>query len=180
MDLWLPPYEQMVAEVPIRQHQAQIEVAINRAIRDKVRKFYQNWQLCDCGFRTRKVLTKYNSKGDFICPQCRENVLNVEYSFSDLYLQILYYQRLFNYEKWKQKLDSDMKAQGILLLTSSTFLSASFSGTDKKETIKQLTDLEVNQNFYAASRRLVSRAMARSNYNRVNLSSLFAPLSAYL
>jgi len=45
--------------------------------------------------------------------------------------------------------------------------------------MSQITALEVNQNFYATSSRLVARAMARSNYNRVNLSSLFAPLSAY-
>lgn len=166
MDLWLPPYEQSIKSVPIRDHQAKIEVALTKAIREKIQNFYLNWQSCECGFRTRKLFLKYNSKGDFVCPKCRDNVLTVEYAYSDLYLQLLYYQRLFNHEKWKTKIQLE-KSQSV-------------STDDMAEKEKQLVNLRESQLFYDATSKIVSKVMSRSNFNRVNLSSLFAPLSIYL
>ena len=47
-----------------------------------------------------------------ICPLCNDNTLRQEYPASDLYLQLKYYERLFSFEKWHQKLENERKEQG--------------------------------------------------------------------
>ena len=56
------------------------------------------------------ILTQcFSDHGEQICPvpTCGNDVLQPEYSYSDLYLQLQYYERLFNKEKWKNKISLD-------------------------------------------------------------------------
>ena len=46
------------------------------------------------------------------CPVCSDNTLQQEYPASDLYLQLKYYERLFSFDKWHQKLENERKEQG--------------------------------------------------------------------
>ena len=46
------------------------------------------------------------------CPVCNDNTLQQEYPASDLYLQLKYYERLFSFDKWHQKLENERKEQG--------------------------------------------------------------------
>ena len=44
-------------------------------------------------------------------------MLRPEYSYSDLYLQLQYYERLFNKEKWKNKISLDKGTNQTYMFT---------------------------------------------------------------
>ena len=58
----------------------------------------------------------FRDKGEFVCPQCKENILHEDYSHSETFLQLSYFKRLFNFEKWMAKINSEMKAKGEIFL----------------------------------------------------------------
>ena len=55
------------------------------------------------------LIRNFSDQGEQICPvpTCGNDLLQPEYSYSDLYLQLQYYERLFNKEKWKNKITLD-------------------------------------------------------------------------
>ena len=64
------------------------------------------------------LIRNFSDQGEQICPvpTCGNDLLQPEYSYSDLYLQLQYYERLFNKEKWKNKITLDKGIKTYLYL----------------------------------------------------------------
>lgn len=108
-----------------------------------------------------------------ICPACDDSTLRQEYPASDLYLQLKYYERLFSFEKWHQKLENERKEQGKFKLVI-PITNATLSGADKEEKTHQIVALQSSQAVYDTCARIVQAYMSNSAFNRVNISSIFA------
>uniref|UniRef100_A0A182N602 DNA polymerase n=1 Tax=Anopheles dirus TaxID=7168 RepID=A0A182N602_9DIPT len=80
------------------------------AIRADVRRFYQRWMVCDnpiCGGNTR-LYSHVAAKNNPYCLLCRKGLLVLQYSETDLYNQLCYYQYMFDLEQYSAKLTKSL------------------------------------------------------------------------
>ncbi|XP_035899840.1 DNA polymerase alpha catalytic subunit [Anopheles stephensi] len=76
------------------------------AIREDIRRFYQRWMVCDnpiCSGNTR-LYSHVAAKNIPYCLLCRKGLLVLQYSETDLYNQLCYYQYMFDLEQYSAKL----------------------------------------------------------------------------
>eukprot|EP01135_Chromosphaera_perkinsii_P004895 Nk52_evm15s303 gene=Nk52_evmTU15s303 len=111
-----------------------MENTVRRSIRAHLKVYYDGWLVCDdpsCGNRTKQLSLKGKS---CIIPECQGQV-QMEYSDTQLYTQMLYYQNLFDATKAMSKVDEKKKdfVNGLLL------------GEGYKEYINELHSLTMNE-----------------------------------
>ncbi|XP_053658415.1 DNA polymerase alpha catalytic subunit [Anopheles marshallii] len=76
------------------------------AIRADIRRFYQRWMVCDnpiCNGNTR-LYSHVATKNNPYCLLCRNGLLVLQYSETDLYNQLCYYLYMFDLEQYSPKL----------------------------------------------------------------------------
>ncbi|XP_050068065.1 DNA polymerase alpha catalytic subunit [Anopheles maculipalpis] len=76
------------------------------AIRADIRRFYQRWMVCDnpiCNGNTR-LYSHVAAKNNPYCLLCRKGLLVLQYSETDLYNQLCYYQYMFDLDQYSAKL----------------------------------------------------------------------------
>ncbi|XP_076323971.1 DNA polymerase alpha catalytic subunit isoform X2 [Tachypleus tridentatus] len=74
---------------------------LTRVIRSYIHKYYQGWLQCEdvgCGYRTRKLPLKF-TRGGPLCPVCERATIHPEYTDTQLYQQLSYFQNLFDLRK---------------------------------------------------------------------------------
>nr|XP_037285141.1 LOW QUALITY PROTEIN: DNA polymerase alpha catalytic subunit-like [Rhipicephalus microplus] len=70
-------------------------------IRSFIQKFYLGWLVCEdsgCGHRTRQVPQTFAKSGP-VCVACQRSVMLPEYKVSDLYRQLTYFSKLFDFSR---------------------------------------------------------------------------------
>ncbi|XP_077556839.1 DNA polymerase alpha catalytic subunit isoform X1 [Haemaphysalis longicornis] len=70
-------------------------------IRSFIHKFYLGWLVCEdsgCGHRTRQVSLRFGKSGP-ICVACQRSAMLPEYKVSDLYRQLTYFSKLFDFSR---------------------------------------------------------------------------------
>uniref|UniRef100_A0A182QH19 DNA polymerase n=1 Tax=Anopheles farauti TaxID=69004 RepID=A0A182QH19_9DIPT len=80
------------------------------AIRADIRRFYQRWMVCDnpiCGGNSR-LYSHVAAKSNPYCLLCRKGLLVLQYSETDLYNQLCYYQYMFDLEQHSAKLTKSL------------------------------------------------------------------------
>ena len=90
----VPPYNQLSN---IRNH-------LSLAIRKHIRRFYENWMVCDdpnCNQNTR-IYGHVTHNNRPVCLACKQGLLLRAYSEGDLYTQLQYYQYIFDLKKLEQ------------------------------------------------------------------------------
>ncbi|XP_053671206.1 DNA polymerase alpha catalytic subunit [Anopheles nili] len=83
------------------------------AIRADIRRFYQRWMVCDnpaCNGNTR-LYCHVASKNNPYCLLCRKGLLVLQYSETDLYQQLCYYNYMFDLEQYSAKLTKALPAE---------------------------------------------------------------------
>uniref|UniRef100_A0A182S8W7 DNA-directed DNA polymerase n=1 Tax=Anopheles maculatus TaxID=74869 RepID=A0A182S8W7_9DIPT len=76
------------------------------AIRTDIQRFYQRWMVCDnpiCNGNTR-LYSHVAAKNNPYCLLCRKGLLVLQYSETDLYNQLCYYQYMFDLEQYSARL----------------------------------------------------------------------------
>ncbi|XP_055614438.1 DNA polymerase alpha catalytic subunit [Uranotaenia lowii] len=112
------------------------------AIRADIKRFYQRWMVCDnpiCNQNTRlysQVATKNNPH----CIHCQKGLLIQQYSESDLYLQLNYYNYMFDLNLYEVRITKVLSAElknmyNILKATVDRFLSRSKYATIQLSTL---------------------------------------------
>lgn len=70
-------------------------------IRSFIQKFYLGWLVCEdsaCGHRTRQVPQVFGKSGP-VCAACQRSAMLPEYKVSDLYRQLTYFSKLFEFSR---------------------------------------------------------------------------------
>ncbi|KAK4326034.1 hypothetical protein Pmani_003411 [Petrolisthes manimaculis] len=119
-------------------------------IRNYILKYYNGWLICEdpgCNNRTRRIPLRF-SRGFPICNSCERGVLLREYTESQLYKQLCFYEYIFDFHKACQK--------------------------NKNERIRD----ENLRKAYNILHTEVQRTLKQNAYSEVNLSKLFASLLA--
>ncbi|XP_074657943.1 DNA polymerase alpha catalytic subunit-like [Tubulanus polymorphus] len=135
-------------------HHVTICNQLSQAIRKHIRRYYENWLKCDdatCGSRTRRLPLQL-IKGHPICHECYRGVLKQEYTDTQLYHQLCFYQYVFDPEKAISKMSSVH---------------------EKDLARKRMTPF---RDYYKLIRGTVDKALNQSAYSEVNLTKLFANL----
>ncbi|CAH3155090.1 unnamed protein product [Porites evermanni] len=119
---------------------------LNVAMRRHIKEYYLGWQICEdpsCGYSTRQVpLTR--QRGAPMCPQCFRAHLHAVYSDTALYIQLLYFSRLFDFD---HAVKNAKTAVGVTQTTKS---------------------------FYKAVHSVITKVLTANGYSEVNLSKLFS------
>ncbi|XP_023226396.1 DNA polymerase alpha catalytic subunit-like [Centruroides sculpturatus] len=79
-----------------------------KIMRQYVQKYYQKWLICEdpmCAKRTRKLPLYFTKQGP-LCQSCKDACLTLEYSDSQLYNQLIYFQQLVDIDQARQSLSS--------------------------------------------------------------------------
>ncbi|XP_067131539.1 DNA polymerase alpha catalytic subunit [Centruroides vittatus] len=79
-----------------------------KIMRQYVQKYYQKWLICEdpmCAKRTRKLPLYFTKQGP-LCQSCKDACLTLEYSDSQLYNQLIYFQQLIDIDQARQSLSS--------------------------------------------------------------------------
>ncbi|GAB0097436.1 DNA polymerase [Sergentomyia squamirostris] len=85
----IPPYEYL----------AGIQNQLILKIRSSINRFYENWMVCDentCSHNTRVITHATSRNNRPICLSCRKGTLVRQYSETDLYTQLRYFQYIFD------------------------------------------------------------------------------------
>ncbi|CAH1781279.1 unnamed protein product [Owenia fusiformis] len=121
---------------------------LTREIRACMKKYYEGWLLCEdtaCGARTRRVSLQFH-RGHPVCTSCNRATMHPEYTDFHLYIQLSYYQFLFDLEKARNY------------------------NKDKNVPSKVLSDCSEP---YRQLKQHVDRKLRESAYSQVNLNKLF-------
>merc|ERR1719376_346128 len=87
--------------IPILERSAYISNKLTLEVRSHVQRYYAGWIICEdpgCSGRTRQMPLVFQ-RAFPVCPTCSKATMYTEYSDSQLYLQLLYYQHLFEVQK---------------------------------------------------------------------------------
>ncbi|XP_014669275.1 PREDICTED: DNA polymerase alpha catalytic subunit-like [Priapulus caudatus] len=120
-------------------------------IRKHLSKYYLGWLKCDdvvCGHRTR-IPTARLRNGHPVCDACERGNLHPEYTDTQLYNQLLYYQYIFDVDKALEEVDQELRIA-----------------------VKKYL-----QNFsseYSQLKAVVDAYLSRNAYGRVDLNKLFS------
>ncbi|CAN7937469.1 unnamed protein product, partial [Ixodes hexagonus] len=82
-------------------------------IRDCISKFYAGWLVCEdtvCGHRTRRLPLRF-VKASPLCFACERSVMRPEYKTSDLYNQLRYLSKLFDFSRAVTSLPENDKSK---------------------------------------------------------------------
>lgn len=133
---------------PIFSRIAPILNKLRLDIRNHITKYYNGWLICEdpsCDNRTRRIPLLFN-RGFPVCNSCRRGVLYREYSESQLYKQLCFYEYIFDFQKACQK--------------------------NKDERIRD----ETLRRTYNVLHSEVQRTLKQNAYSEVNLTKLFGNL----
>ncbi|XP_042236184.1 DNA polymerase alpha catalytic subunit-like [Homarus americanus] len=134
----------------IYSHTAPILNKLRLDIRNHIKKYYSGWLICEdpgCSNRTRRLPLHF-SKGFPVCNSCERGVLFREYTESQLYKQLCFYDYIFDYHKACQKNKDDRL---------------------RDDTVRKAYNI-----LHAE----VQRVLKLNAYSEVNLTRLFASLMA--
>ncbi|XP_029458947.1 DNA polymerase alpha catalytic subunit isoform X2 [Rhinatrema bivittatum] len=125
-------------------------------IRRYIKKYYNGWLICEeqtCQNRTHRLPLNFSRNGP-ICQACLKATLRLEYPDKALYIQLCFYQYIFD---WNYALEKVVTEQERVHIKSSA----------SKEIMKAYNELKST----------VDKSLAMSGYSEVNLSKLFQALS---
>jgi len=137
----------------------QIEIIQNRLtlkIREHIKKYYKGWVVCEdpgCSGRTRQLPLSFQ-RAFPICETCRKATMYMEYTDSQLYLQLLYYQNLFDTQR---VLDRTSGVEKDTLTRNLATISKQLESGEKYKILKLTIDKFIQEN----------------NYSRVSLNKVF-------
>ncbi|ROT82337.1 putative DNA polymerase alpha catalytic subunit-like [Penaeus vannamei] len=135
---------------PIYSRLAPIINKLNLDIRKHIIKYYNGWLICEdpgCSNRTRRIPLRF-SRGFPICNACEKGVLFREYTESQLYKQLCFYDYIFDFQKACQK--------------------------NKDERIRD----DTLRKAYNILQTEVQKKLKHNAYSEVNLTKLFGSLMA--
>lgn len=141
-----------------------IEAILNKVtlkIREHIKQYYQGWIVCEdpgCSGRTRQLPLSFQ-RAFPICETCRKATMYSEYTDSELYLQLLYYQNLFDVQRALDRTSGDEKMALVRSLAtispnrrrcipSLNVLGDKVSSSDKYQVLKDAVDKIIQQNNY--------------------------------
>jgi len=146
-------------KIPILEQAAQIQNRLTLEIRSHISRYYSGWITCEdpgCSGRTRQMPLVFQ-RAFPVCPVCRKATMYMEYNDSQLYLQLLYYQHLFDVQ---QSLDR--------------------TAGDEKENLSRCLKVEVEQKSvlmgYAQLKGHVDSFMRQNKFSVVSLNKVFEGL----
>ncbi|XP_029822681.2 DNA polymerase alpha catalytic subunit [Ixodes scapularis] len=120
-------------------------------IRDCISKFYAGWLVCEdsvCSHRTRRLPLRF-VKASPLCFACERSVMHPEYKTSDLYNQLRYLSKLFDFSRAVASLpESDKKSRCV-------------TSPETERTCRHI-------------QQVAKRFLARNGYSTVQLRSVFA------
>ena len=150
-----------------------IEMIMNKLtlkIREHIKQYYQGWIVCEdpgCSGRTKQLPLSFQ-RAFPICETCRKATMYTEYTDSQLYLQLLYYQHLFDTQR---ALDRSSGEEKIALTRSLNTVSP-----NRNRTIPSLNSLgeQVSSfNKYIVLKEVVDKIIQQNNYPLVSLNKVF-------
>ncbi|KFB40762.1 AGAP001929-PA-like protein [Anopheles sinensis] len=92
------------AVLPV-QYLPSIMNELTLAIRGDIKRFYQRWMVCDnpiCNRNTR-LYSHVATRNNPFCLHCQKGLLVLQYSETDLYKQLCYYNYMFDLEQYSAK-----------------------------------------------------------------------------
>ncbi|CBY12070.1 unnamed protein product [Oikopleura dioica] len=159
LDLFVPPFSQNYGDgKALREKMSQIECALRKALKLQIKRVYDNWQICSCGYRTRFISPNYTSKGLFACPSCEDDILKCEFSISDFYLQLQFFQRIFDADAWLKKMNSEIPKEK----------------EQREMALKEINRVNEDYAYYVGVKKIADEAMKRCNFGKVSLPSLWS------
>ncbi|XP_035693536.1 DNA polymerase alpha catalytic subunit-like [Branchiostoma floridae] len=135
------------------QYLTMLKNKLTLATRRHVKMYYEGWMKCDdpsCASRTRRVPMNPQRNGA-VCPTCNKGILQQEYTDSQLYTQLLFYQHIFDLDKAIDKLPEKerVRPRGM-----------------KKEYLSE----------YHSLKTVADKRLKFNGYSEVNLNKLFEGL----
>lgn len=134
---------------PVYTNVTSLVNAVTSQLRGYVKTYYASWLVCEdpgCNNRTKRVPMKF-VRGFPLCNVCHKGVLIREYTESQLYKQLCFYEHIFDF----------IKACSV----------------NKDERVRD----DSLRRAYATLHTEVQRFLAMSAYSQVNLGSLFSNLN---
>ena len=140
-------------------------------IREHIKRYYKGWIVCEdpgCSGRTRQLPLSFQ-RAFPICETCRKATMYMEYTDSQLYLQLLYYQHLFDTQRVLDRTsgvekDALIRSLKTLTLTKRSNIAISSFSSDANE----VESLEK----YKHLKRVVDKIIQENNYSVVSLNKV--------
>ena len=150
-----------------------IEAILNKVtlnIRDHIKQYYQGWIVCEdpgCSGRTRQLPLSFQ-RAFPICETCRKATMYTEYTASQLYLQLLYYQNLFDVQRTMDRTSGDEK---IALNRSLTVMSRNRNNSIPSLAVQG--EQVHSSEKYRVLKECVDKIIQQNNYPVVSLNKVF-------
>jgi len=129
-------------------HMEIIQNKLTLKIREHIKKYYKGWVVCEdpgCSGRTRQLPLSFQ-RAFPICETCRKATMYMDYTDSQLYLQFLYYQSLFDTQR---VLDRTSGVEKDALIRSLATLSKQVESGEKYKILKLAIDKIIQENNYS-------------------------------
>ena len=154
--------------IPVLERWAHIQNKLTMEIRSHIRRYYAGWIICEdpgCSGRTRQMPLVF--QGAFpVCSACRKATMYMEYNDSQLYLQLLYYQHLFDVQKTLDRTSGDEKESLSRSLKVEAVVTASDGGEAKTSVLHR----------YNVIKNHLDRIMRDNKFSVVDLNKVFVGL----
>ena len=136
-------------------------------IREHIKRYYNGWVVCEdpgCSGRTRQLPLSFQ-RAFPICETCRKATMYMEYTDSQLYLQLLYYQNLFDYQRVLERTSGEEKEA----------LSRSLKKVAKASNLGLITTADhiESKSIYDYLKIAVDKILGDNNYSVVSLNKVF-------
>lgn len=129
-------------------HMEIIQNRLTLKIREHIKKYYKGWVVCEdpgCSGRTRQLPLSFQ-RAFPICETCRKATMYMDYTDSQLYLQFLYYQNLFDTQR---VLDRTSGLEKDALMKSLAKMSKQVESGEKYKNLKFTIDKNIQENNYS-------------------------------
>ena len=129
-------------------HSIQNKITLN--IREHIKRYYKGWVVCEdpgCSGRTRQLPLSFQ-RAFPICETCRKATMYMEYTDSQLYTQLLYYQNLFDYQRILDRTSGEEKdalSKSLRLLSNNNAANSDTPNGNQVEAISKYEYLTIPQ-----------------------------------
>jgi len=141
--------------IPIIERAAYIQNKLTMEIREHIQRYYAGWIICEdpgCSGKTRQMPLVFQRVFP-VCPTCSKATMYMEYTDSQLYLQLLYYQHLFEVQKALDMTSGDEKealSRGLKVEQQPEGgVSSVVSVMQKYASVKNVVDNIMKENMYS-------------------------------
>ena len=160
--------------VPVLERCAYIQNKLTLEIRAHIQRYYSGWVICEdpgCSGRTRQLPLVFQ-RAFPVCSTCYKATMYMEFNDSQLYLQLLYYQHLFEVQKALDRTAGDEKeslSRGLKVQAGSASVAQNYatikSHVDKMMRENKYSTVSLNKVFEGLNSVKASRFRSHNNQN---------------